>query len=97
MQIIIPNQLSISPREFGTKENNFSRFKETPPKELFISADGHQWLEWRSQGLNIDELMVLINIHHVNHLDGTTETKKLIRYRKEAVELFFELADSIKQ
>lgn len=97
MTVLIPNQLSVTPRGLDSVENNYMQFVSTPPNKLAISVEGKEWLEWRSQGLTPAQVLERANVYPQMQHNGSTRLIPYTRYRLGAVELFYKLADSMNQ
>lgn len=79
--VLIPEQLRVSPHTFHTVENEWSRFDDVDPRRFWISAEGESWLKARESGESLDDLVKRINA------DG-------LRYRRGAIEKFFLLVEA---
>jgi hypothetical protein len=55
--VLIPEQLSLSPRQPGSIENDYTRFTDTPGDRLWITTTGEEWLTRRRTGEPIENII----------------------------------------
>jgi len=79
--VLIPEQLSVTPRVEGTRENDYNRHADARGESLWISATGEAWLDRHAAGEAIIDIATSVEPN----------------YRRGAVLLFFVLAERALQ